>query len=91
MRAPQSISKLLRGGGGEAWSLLPSHPLFLRLCTVYSFNCGDGEFYLFLSGRATLHRVIYDLRSFLPFNWLKMKNGVMLDWLIVATFLRKKP
>ena len=58
----------ITAGGGEAWPLLP-HPLFLRLWTVYSFNWGGGEFYLFLSGIAILHRVIYDLRSFLPFNW----------------------
>ena len=80
--------KAFQNNAGGAWPLLP-HPLFLRLWTVYSFNWGGREFYLFLSGIAILHRVIYDMRSFLPFNLLK--NGVMLDWLIVATFLRKKP
>ena len=59
----------------------PHTPLFLRLWTVY-FNWEGGEFYLFY-----WESQFYDLRSFLPFNWKKMKNCVMLDWLILATLL----
>ena len=64
------------GVGG--WPLLlpppqDPQPLFLRLWTVY-FNWEGGELYLFY--RASQ---FYDLRSFLPFNWKKMKICVMLE------------
>ena len=66
------------GGAGPCCYTPPRPPLCLRQWTVY-FKWEGGEFYLFY--RASQ---FYDLRSFLPFNWKKMKNCVMLDWLILA-------
>ena len=48
---------------------------------IFKWEVGE-FFYLFY--RASQ---FYDLRSFLPFNWKKMKNCVMPDWLILATLL----
>ena len=80
---PQSISKLLRG------SLTPAAPIPCSYANgLYTVLTGEVGNFMFLSG---INFTQDNLRSEkLPiFNWLKMKNGIMLDWLIVVTFLRK--
>ena len=59
------------------WGLAPAAtpvPTHMDCISAVYFNSEGGKFYLFY--RASQ---FYDLRSFLPFNWKKTKNCVMLD------------